>query len=197
MELRTLSFLGPDSVTAGRAVAAAAQQNKAWTFADILYFNQGEENKGWVTPALLSKAYKAAGVDAAKATAYAQEPRLAGRARRGQLRWPSQLGVDSTPTILVRQARRRRGEDQRRPGRHRGLREAAIDALLGGPGRERQAPAHRRDRPVGRRARRRRLPDLHPLRGHQARLRASRTTARRSRPPSGPSSPASRSPSSA
>jgi protein-disulfide isomerase len=100
MELRTLSFLGNDSVTAGRAVAAAAQQNKAWTFSDILYFNQGEENKGWVTPALLDKAYTAAGVDPAKAKAYA-----AGAASKDPLgaanTLATQLAVDSTPTIAI------------------------------------------------------------------------------------------------
>src|SRR4029078_7526905 len=40
----------PDSVTAGKAVAAAAKQNRAWTFADIFYGHQGQENSGYVTP---------------------------------------------------------------------------------------------------------------------------------------------------
>jgi protein-disulfide isomerase len=50
MEMRLQSFIGPDSVTAGKAVAAAARQNRAWTFADIFYGNQGQENSGYVTP---------------------------------------------------------------------------------------------------------------------------------------------------
>ena len=50
MEMRLQSFIGADSVTAGRAVAAAARQNLAWTFADIFYSNQGQENSGYVTP---------------------------------------------------------------------------------------------------------------------------------------------------
>jgi protein-disulfide isomerase len=103
MELRTLSFLGADSVTAARAAAGAAQQNKLWTFANYLYANQGEENTGWITPALLTSAYKAAGVDAAKANAYAQT-----QASQGPLgaanSLASKLGVDSTPTVLVGKA---------------------------------------------------------------------------------------------
>jgi protein-disulfide isomerase len=50
MEMRLQSFIGPDSVKAGKAVAAAAQQNRAWTFADIFYGDQGQENSGYVTP---------------------------------------------------------------------------------------------------------------------------------------------------
>lgn len=103
MELRTLSFLGPDSVTAARAAAAAAQQNKLWNFVNYLYANQGEENKGWVTPALIGQAYAAAGMDAAKAKAYAasdasQAPLGAANSLAGK------DGVDSTPTVLVGKA---------------------------------------------------------------------------------------------
>ena len=100
MEFRTLSFLGKDSVTAGRAAAAAAQQDKLWNFTDVFYFNQGEENSGYVTPSFLQRIYKAAGVDAATADAFAAssaslKPLAAANAMANQ------LGVQSTPTILV------------------------------------------------------------------------------------------------
>jgi protein-disulfide isomerase len=49
IELRLQSFLGEDSVTAARAVAAAAAQNRAWPLVDLLYRNQGQENSGYVT----------------------------------------------------------------------------------------------------------------------------------------------------
>ena len=100
MEFRNLSFLGPDSITAGRAAAAAARQNKLWNFADIFYFNQGEENSGYVTPQFIDRINKAAGVDSAEADAFAksdasQEPLGAANTMANQ------LGVDATPTILV------------------------------------------------------------------------------------------------
>jgi protein-disulfide isomerase len=100
MELRTLSFLGPDSVTAARAAAGAAEQNKLWNFADVLYYNQGEENSGYVTPSFLNRIHKASGVDAAKANAVAaseasKEPLAAANTLANR------YGVNATPTILV------------------------------------------------------------------------------------------------
>jgi protein-disulfide isomerase len=100
MELRTMSFLGPDSVTAARAAAGAAEQDKLWNFADVFYYNQGDENSGYATPQFLDRIYKAAGVDAAKAKAHAaseasKEPLAAADTLAGR------YGVDATPTILV------------------------------------------------------------------------------------------------
>ena len=100
IEFRNLSFLGEDSVTAGRAAAAAAQQDKLWNFVDVFYYNQGEENSGYATPAFLDRIYRAAGVDPVKATAYAaseasKKPLAAADALADQ------VGVKSTPTILV------------------------------------------------------------------------------------------------
>ncbi|HEV8152146.1 MAG TPA: thioredoxin domain-containing protein, partial [Solirubrobacteraceae bacterium] len=43
-----LAFLGPDSVKAAHAAAAAGNQGRLWQFAHLMYANQGEENSGWV-----------------------------------------------------------------------------------------------------------------------------------------------------
>jgi protein-disulfide isomerase len=100
MELRTLWFLGDDSVTAARVAAGAAKQNKLWNFADVFYYNQGEENTGYVTPKFLTRIQKAAGVNAAQATAFAatdasKEPLGAANTLANR------YGVQSTPTIMV------------------------------------------------------------------------------------------------
>src|SRR5438067_692666 len=50
MVFEDIAFLGSDSVTAGRAAAAAAQQNKLWQFIDASYAKQGQEDTGYVTP---------------------------------------------------------------------------------------------------------------------------------------------------
>jgi protein-disulfide isomerase len=97
IEFRNLSFLGKDSVTAGRAASAAAQQNRLWNFVDVFYFNQGEENTGYVTPAFIDKA---SGVDAAKANAYAATP-AAEKPLAAADALADQLNVQSTPTIFV------------------------------------------------------------------------------------------------
>src|SRR4051812_38074684 len=49
MVFQDLAFLGDDSVTAGRAAAAAGTQNKLWQFIDGFYGAQGDENSGYVT----------------------------------------------------------------------------------------------------------------------------------------------------
>jgi protein-disulfide isomerase len=100
MEFRNLSFLGKDSVTAGRAAAGAAEQNKLWNFIDVFYFNQGEENSGYVTPAFLAKIYGAAGVNAAQANAFANSA-AAVKPLETANTLADQYGVKSTPTILV------------------------------------------------------------------------------------------------
>lgn len=51
---RGLEFVGPDSDTALRAVYAAGQQNKLWSYLHLMFENQGTENTGWVTEGLLA-----------------------------------------------------------------------------------------------------------------------------------------------
>jgi thioredoxin family protein len=51
---RGLAFLGPDSVKALQWTYGAAPQNKLWNVLELLYRQQGRENGGWVTPALLA-----------------------------------------------------------------------------------------------------------------------------------------------
>ena len=47
------AFIGPDSFKARLAMFAAAQQNKGFDFAQVLYVNQGTENTGWLTDNML------------------------------------------------------------------------------------------------------------------------------------------------
>lgn len=51
---RGLAFVGSDSQTALRWTYAAGRQNKLWNVLELLFANQGGENRGWVTPSLLS-----------------------------------------------------------------------------------------------------------------------------------------------
>lgn len=48
-EFRTLTIIGADSDTAGRAAAAAALQDRMWSFVDRFYHEQKRENRGDVT----------------------------------------------------------------------------------------------------------------------------------------------------
>ena len=64
---RGLEFVGPDSDPALRAVYAAGRQNKLWSYAHLMFENQGTENTGWVTDGLISSLTAAVpGLDAAR-----------------------------------------------------------------------------------------------------------------------------------
>lgn len=100
LEFRNLSFLGPDSVTAGKFAAGAAKQDKLWNFVDVFYYNQGPENSGYVTDQFLDKvASGVAGLDAAKARADGNA--TGQQALTAADTMAQQYGVSGTPTILV------------------------------------------------------------------------------------------------
>jgi protein-disulfide isomerase len=50
------AFIGNDSFRGQRAMFAAANQNKAWQFAEILYVNQQTENTGWLNDSMVAQA---------------------------------------------------------------------------------------------------------------------------------------------
>ena len=101
MEFENLSFIGPDSVKAGRVAAAASQQNRLWNFVDLLYLNQGTENSRYVTPAYLRRLLTAVpGLDVPVALHASGTPTAdAALARANQL--ATQDGVGATPTFLI------------------------------------------------------------------------------------------------
>ncbi|MFM8884423.1 MAG: DsbA family protein [Solirubrobacterales bacterium] len=100
MELRTLTFIGPDSETAARAAAAAGQQNLEWNFTSLFYYNQGQENSGYVTDEFIDSIYKAAGVDQAKANAYRKTDAAAVPGQSADAE-AQKYGVQSTPSFVV------------------------------------------------------------------------------------------------
>jgi protein-disulfide isomerase len=53
---RTIAFIGPDSERGRRAAIAGAQQNRLFNFAQLLYFNQGTENTGWLNDSIIRAA---------------------------------------------------------------------------------------------------------------------------------------------
>lgn len=54
IQMEPWAFIGPDSVRGQAAEFAAAQQNKLFNFAEVLYDNQGEESTGWLTDTMIS-----------------------------------------------------------------------------------------------------------------------------------------------
>jgi len=56
VEARILDFIGPDSSRGRKAMIAAATQNRAFNFSEILYYNQATENTGWLNDAMVGQA---------------------------------------------------------------------------------------------------------------------------------------------
>jgi protein-disulfide isomerase len=55
VEARVLKFIGPDSERGRNAMLAAAEQNKAFNFSQVLYANQGTENTGWLSDDMIAQ----------------------------------------------------------------------------------------------------------------------------------------------
>jgi protein-disulfide isomerase len=100
MELRLLTFIGPDSVTAASVLTAAGQQNKLWNATDLFYRYQGEENSGYVTDDFLTEVLTGAGADAKKAIADAGDPAVSQEIAAAKT-LTSRYDVTGTPTVLV------------------------------------------------------------------------------------------------
>jgi protein-disulfide isomerase len=101
LDLRLLSFLGPDSEEGAAMAAAAAAQDRLWQFTELFYRNQGAENSGYVTDSFLRRmASGVRGLDVSKALAYADGDaaarQVAAWSREGEIR-----GVRGTPTFLL------------------------------------------------------------------------------------------------
>jgi protein-disulfide isomerase len=102
VDLKLLTFIGPDSVPAAKAAAGAAQQDKLWQFADLFYHQQRTENTGYVTQDFLKKIANATpGLNASKALA-AAKGRQAAQTVSADSKLADTLGVSGTPTLFIR-----------------------------------------------------------------------------------------------
>jgi protein-disulfide isomerase len=101
IHLRPWAFIGPDSFKGQDFTIAAAEQNKAFDFAGVLYDNQGVENSGWMSDAVLAQI--AASVDGLNV------PQLFSDRSSGTTKSEvktvdseaSKMNVSGTPTIFV------------------------------------------------------------------------------------------------
>jgi protein-disulfide isomerase len=62
LEFGNFTIIGPESTPAGAAAIAAGEQGRGWSFVELFYRNQGEENSGYVDDAFLTAIARGAGV---------------------------------------------------------------------------------------------------------------------------------------
>jgi protein-disulfide isomerase len=97
----TLAFLGPDSVSTGRAAIAAGEQDRYWQYAALLFENQGAENSGYATEEFLrnlaeeTEGLDVAEWDEARDAGFVEQELQAVQQRAGE------AGINSTPTLVV------------------------------------------------------------------------------------------------
>lgn len=133
VQVEPWAFLGPDSTRGQRALIAAAEQDKAWNFAEILFLNQGTENTGWLDDSMVAQA--AASIPGLNV------PQLFEDRDKGSvdtkisdvLRLVDERGVTGTPTVFVGKA----GTTLKRVGSANTVPDLAqttdaIDAVLNG-----------------------------------------------------------------
>ena len=101
LQVRTLTFIGDDSVRAARVAAGAERQGRLWAFLEAFYARQGTENSGYVTDDFLRGVAKAAGVDAGKAIGQADSAFASGRLEQADAD-ATRMHVQGTPTLTVR-----------------------------------------------------------------------------------------------
>jgi protein-disulfide isomerase len=101
IELRPWAFIGPDSARGQAAVLAAAQQNKAFDYAELLYDNQGTENTGWLDDNMVTAAATSIpGLRVAELLT-ARNSAAVKSAAQNVAKLAAADSVNSTPTIFV------------------------------------------------------------------------------------------------
>ena len=98
---RPVVIIGPDSETGRNGMIAAMKQNRGFNFAQILYFNQGPENGGWLNDSMVTDAATSIpGVNVAQLQQDADSQAVKDKAAT----YDSQARADNlsgTPTLLV------------------------------------------------------------------------------------------------
>ena len=131
VEARPIAILGVDSLTGQSAVLAAAQQNRLFNFAQLLYDNQGAENTGWLDDDIVnSAAASIPGLDVSKLLADRDSSAVEEEVRKVNAQAEVD-GVSKTPTILVGKSGTKPSEVSLTSPTDPSAVTAAIDAALG------------------------------------------------------------------
>jgi len=99
VEARPIAFIGPDSERGRSGMIAAGAQNRAFNFAQLLYFNQGPENGGWLSDSMVADA--AASIPGLDTTKFSDDLSTVDDRAASYDRQAQADAVSGTPTLLV------------------------------------------------------------------------------------------------
>ena len=101
IEARVMAFVGPSSTRGRQLLLAAAKQNKAWQFAELVYNNQGAETTAWLTdPVAHAMAAKILGLNSSKLFSDAASAAIQAQAKKQDAQAQTD-GVSGTPTFVL------------------------------------------------------------------------------------------------
>jgi len=99
---RNFLIIGPDSTPAGASAIAAGKQGRGWTYIELWYRNQGEENSGYVTPEFMEAIAKGAGVkDLAKWNEERENTKVIAEAKNTSAE-AQKFGFTGTPSFAIK-----------------------------------------------------------------------------------------------
>ncbi len=100
VDFRNFTIIGGQSVPAGAAALAAGEQGRGWSFVELFYRNQGEEDSGYADDEFLEAIAEGAGVENL-ARWQAERERLVPEVERTTAE-AQRLGFDGTPSFAVK-----------------------------------------------------------------------------------------------
>jgi protein-disulfide isomerase len=101
LEFRNFVVIGQDSIKAAIAALAAGRQGRGWSFVELFFRNQGEENTHYITPSFLKEIAEGAGVE--DIAAWEEElgnPELEGEVEE-QTEEADHIGFEGVPSFAV------------------------------------------------------------------------------------------------
>jgi protein-disulfide isomerase len=94
-------ILGENSLYAGRAAYAAAQQNKLWEYAQIVYFNQGDERDSWFDQSFARAVASAAGLNMTQFDQDFDQTAKVNAQTQATDTAATKLGLQGTPSLRI------------------------------------------------------------------------------------------------
>jgi protein-disulfide isomerase len=101
VEARVIAFIGPNSSAGRKAAIAAGNQDRLFNFMQVLFLNQGRENTGWLSNAMVRRAATSIpGLHVAPLLAERNSREVALQAQRFDAQ-KTAVNVQVTPTVFV------------------------------------------------------------------------------------------------